>query len=382
MFTLDWRESSQGLSASNDHRPRYAHPLALMASVKTIGLLALALWSSLNGRSAHLLLSARWDSLWYVRVVEHGYSFTLTAPDGRVLSDQAFFPLFPAFEKVLSHLLHLSPADAGLLISAASSLFAGAGIYRLVGMFTDRRTALLTVALWATTPVSIVQSMAYSESLFTAAAAWALCFALQEKWVLAGVLACAAGLTRPVGISVALAIWSAVAISVRREGWSAPKVVSFALSPAGFTCYISWVGASRGTPFGYLDVQSEWGNGYDGGVTFIKFLGTLASTPPYAGGIALLIGVGMVIRTYLLGFSARYPLPVQVYSGIVIILALGSSGFFESKPRLLIPAFSLLIPPALFLSRKGSTARVSVIASMCMASAAYGALWLNGSGPP
>ncbi|WP_432588526.1 hypothetical protein ABVG11_26715 [Streptomyces sp. HD1123-B1] len=66
----------------------------------------------------------------------------------------------------------------------------------------------------------------------------------------------------------------------------------------------------------------------------------------------------------------------------MIILALGSSGFFESKPRLLIPAFSLLIPPALFLSRKGSTERVSVIASMCMASAAYGALWLNGSGPP
>ncbi|WP_432040176.1 hypothetical protein [Streptomyces cucumeris] len=96
-------------------------------------------------------------------------------------------------------------------------------------MFTDHRTALLTVALWATTPVSIVQSMAYSESLFTAIAAWALCFALQEQWVPAGVLACAAGLTRPVGISVGPAVWSAVAISVRREGWSAPKAISPAL---------------------------------------------------------------------------------------------------------------------------------------------------------
>lgn len=235
MFTLDWRrESSRGLSASDDDRPRYAHPIVLMASVKAIGILVLTLWSSPNGKSAHVLLSARWDSLWYARVAEHGYSFTSTAPDGRVLSNQAFFPLFPAFEKGFAQLLHLSPADAGLLISATSSLFAGAGIYRLVGMFTDHRTALLTVALWATTPVSIVQSMAYSESLFTAIAAWALCFALQEKWVPAGVLACAAGLTRPVGISVGPAVWSAVAISVRREGWSAPKAISTRSLPRRF----------------------------------------------------------------------------------------------------------------------------------------------------
>jgi hypothetical protein len=353
-----------------------------MALVKVIGLAVLALWSSLNGKSAHILLSARWDSLWYVRVVEHGYSFTVTAQDGRILSDMAFFPLFPALERVLSHLLLISPADAGLVISAVSSLFAAAGIYRLVGLFTDYRTALLVVVLWATLPVSIVQSMAYSESLFTAISSWALYCALKEKWLFAGPLACAAGLTRPVGVAVALGVWSAVAVSVHKKGWSASKTASLIISPAGFSSYILWVGAQKGSILGYLDVQSEWGNGFDGGATFLKFVGALTVTPPYVGGVALIVAVGLAIWSYVLGFLGKYPLPVQVYSGIVVLLALGSSGFFGSKPRLLIPAFSLLIPLAVFLGRKARVVRVSVVISMCLVSASYGAFWLNGSGPP
>lgn len=382
MFTLDWRESLRSPSAANADGPHDAHPVAAMALVKVIGLAVLALWSALNGKSAHILLSARWDSLWYVRVVEHGYSFTLTAPDGRILSDMAFFPLFPALERVLSHLLFISPADAGLVISAVSSLFAAVGIYRLVGLFTDYRTALLVVVLWATVPVSIVQSMAYSESLFTAVSAWALYCALREKWLFAGLLACAAGLTRPVGVAVALGVWCAVAVSVRKEGWSAARALALVVSPAGFSAYIFWVGAQKGSLLGYLDVQSEWGNGFDGGVTFLKFIGALIVTPPYVGGVALIVAVGLAIWSYLLGFSGRYPLPVQVYSGIVVLLALGSSGFFGSKPRLLLPAFSLLIPLAMFLGRKSKALRVSVIVSVCLASALYGAFWLNGSGPP
>ncbi|EGX58135.1 integral membrane protein [Streptomyces zinciresistens K42] len=382
MFTMNGRQGPRGSSAAVADGPRDAHPLAVMAAAKVIGVLVLALWSSLNGKSAHTLLSARWDSLWYVRVVEHGYDFTLTAPDGRVLSNRAFFPLLPALQWTLSRLSQLTPADAGLLVSAVSSLVAAVGVYRVVGLFTDHRTALLTVALWATLPVSIVQSMAYSESLFTAVAVWALYLALTRRWIPAAVLACAAGLTRPVGLAVALGVWTAVVTGIREQGWDAKKAVSLVVAPAGFASYVLWVGMQEGRLFGYFDVQSAWGNGFDGGISFLVFAGNLATTPPFAGGIALLVAVGLAVWAYSRGFSASYPLPLQVYSGVIIALALGSSGFFGSKPRLLLPVFSLLIPLAALLGRRSTRVRVSVIAATCLLSAVYGAFWLNGSGPP
>lgn len=73
--------------------------VAAFAAIRVLGLLVLAIWSRVNDSDAHELLSARWDSLWYVRVAESGYDFTLTAPDGRVLSDMAFFPLLPGWSR-------------------------------------------------------------------------------------------------------------------------------------------------------------------------------------------------------------------------------------------------------------------------------------------
>ncbi|MGX2993253.1 hypothetical protein JNUCC64_02990 [Streptomyces sp. JNUCC 64] len=356
--------------------------MAVLAVAKLSGLLVLVCWSSWNGKSALTLLSARWDSLWYAGVADRGYGSTVAPGDGRVLSDLAFFPLFPALEKALSQVLPLSPAHAGLLISAVSSLVAAAGVYALVGMFTDHRTALLTVGLWATAPVSVVQSMAYSESLFTAVAVWSLWFALRERWLAAALLACAAGLTRPVGVAVTLGVWCAVALAVRRRGWSRAKAAALVISPAGQAGYVLWVGLRRGSPFGYLDVQSEWGNGFDAGAAFGRFAGSLALAPPYVGGLALLAGVGVVLWACALGFVQRYPLPVQVYSGVVVLLALGSSGYFGSKPRLLLPAFTLLLPAAVLLRDRSRAVRGWVLAATCLVSAVYGAFWLNGPGPP
>jgi len=363
-------------------RRHYLQPILVLVAAKVIGVITLAVWSAVNGKNALTLLSARWDSLWYVRVVEHGYDFSLTAKDGRVLSDMAFFPLFPAFEGAISKVFLIPPENAGLVVSALASVFAATGIHAVVAHFTDRRTALLTVALWATLPVSIVQTMAYSESLFTALSAWALYFTLTATWLPAGALACLAGLTRPVGLAAALALWAAVAAAVRREGWSIGKAAGSALAPAGFCAYVLWVGAQRNDILGYLDVQAEWGNGFDGGISFLGFIFSLLSRPPFLAGLALLAGVGLALWAYALGFSARYPVPVQVYSGVVIVLALGSSGFFGSKPRLLIPAFSLLIPLSAHLLRKSGNVRVLTLVGTCAVSALYGAFWLNGSGPP
>lgn len=356
-------------------------------AVRAAGLVVLAIWSAANGKSAVTLLSRRWDSLWYVRVVDRGYDYVLTAPDGRRLSDLAFFPLLPWLERSVSWLTGLAEPDAGLLVSAVASLAAAAGIHAVVRRSVPERpdVAITAVVLWAALPVGIVQSMAYSESLFTALAAWSLCCALDRRWIAAGLLASAAGLTRPIGLAVACAVLVAAGTHARRAGVSPRLVAGALLAPAGAAGYVLWVGARRGSLFGYLDVQRGWGNGFDGGAAFVRFTGGLATRPPYVGGVLLAAGVGVLLWGYVRGFregGPRLPLPVQVYTGIVLALALCSSGYFGSKPRLLMPAFGVLVPVAAALGRLRVRWRAAVLAVCALGAAVYGAFWLNGSGPP
>ncbi|MGW8728298.1 hypothetical protein ACWGNF_19975 [Streptomyces sp. NPDC055808] len=358
--------------------------VAVFAAVRALGLLVLALWSHLAGSDAHALLSARWDSLWYVRVAESGYDFTLAAPDGRVLSDMAFFPLLPWLEQAVAAVSPLGLGDAGLLVSGIAGLLGAWGMYLLGHHLYGHRAGLLLVALWAAMPVGIVQSMAYSEALFAALAAWALYAVLRRRWVEAGVLASLAGLTRPVGLAVAAALWAGAVVEARRTRRpDARMLAGMVLAPLGAAGYVLWVGARRGNPFAYLDVQAEWGNGFDGGLAYGKFiLDHLGGWPVALAGVALIAGTALALWTYWAGVRGRQPLPLLVYSGIVMALALCSSGYFGSKPRLLLPAFPLLLPVALALSRVRAARAAAVVAVLALGSAVYGASWLNGSGPP
>lgn len=356
--------------------------LSAYTAIRATGLLVLAVWSSVKGKDAGKLLSGRWDSLWYERVAEHGYDVVIVAPDGRKLSDMAFFPLFPWLEKSVSGITGIPCAMSGLLVSALASLAAAAGIFAVVRRCQGDDAAVLTVALWAALPVGIVQSMAYSESLFMAVAAWSLYFALDEKWILAGLLASAAGLTRPIGLASACAVVVAAVETARRSGSSARLMAGAVLAPLGGASYTLWVSAQKGSLFGYFDVQAEWGNGLDGGVAFAGFVADLLFSRSFLAGAGLAVAVAVLLRAYVLGFRGKYPLPLQVYTGIVMALALCTSSYFGSKPRLLMPAFGVLVPTASRLSRLSPLACTSVLAVVSLLSAAYGAFWLNGSGPP
>ncbi|RCH68368.1 hypothetical protein DT019_11325 [Streptomyces sp. SDr-06] len=358
--------------------------VAAFAAVRALGLLVLDLWSRASGNDTHELLSARWDSLWYARVAESGYDFTLTAPDGRVLSDLAFFPLLPWLEQAVAAVSPLGAGDAGLLISGLAGLAAAWGMYLMGHHLWGHRAGLLLVTLWAAVPVGIVQSMAYSEALFVALAAWALYAILRRRWVEAGVLASLAGLTRPVGLAVAAALWAGAAVEARRTRHIGARMLTGAvLAPLGAAGYVLWVGLHRGGPLGYLDVQAEWGNGFDGGLAYGEFIvDHLGGWPVVLAGLGLIAGTALALWAYGACVRGRQPLPLLVYTGIVLALALCSSGYFGSKPRLLLPAFPLLAPVALALARTRAARAVPVVAVLAVGSAVYGASWINGSGPP
>ncbi len=372
---------------------RAAPALLGYATVRVLGLIALALWSAARDKSAYTLLTARWDALWYTRVAELGYGYEVRLPNGDVHSNLAFFPLLPWLERLLAAVSPLSYADGGFVVSLCASIAAAWGIFAVADHVYGHRAGVCAVLLWAVLPVGIVQSMAYSESLFTALAAWALYAVLTGRWVAAGSLALLAGLTRPVGMAVAAAVWVAAIDSFARDrragstpgpGPGARRVLGMLLAPLGTAGYVLWVGHRTGEgPLGYLDVQAGWRNGFDGGYAFARFVGekftSISSVP---AGVGLILGVASVVWLYGVGVRQRQPLPLLVYTGVVTALALCASSYFGSKPRLLLPAFPLLLPLALALARLRSRRSALVLGSVAVLSAGYGAFWLNGSGPP
>ncbi|GDY72964.1 hypothetical protein SAV31267_024490 [Streptomyces avermitilis] len=286
----------------------------------------------------------------------------------------------------------LSYADAGLVVATLASLAAAWGIFAVTEHVHGRRAGVCAVLVWAVLPVGIVQSMAYSESLFTALAAWSLYAVLTGRWVTAGALASLAGLTRPVGAAVVAAVWVAAIASFvhdRRapaaDGASAwRRALGMLLAPLGAAGYVLWVGHRTGKgPLGYLDVQAGWRNGFDGGYAFARFVGDkFTSFPSALAGVGLIVGVALVVWLYVVCVRQGQPLPLLVYAGVVTALALCASSYFGSKPRLLLPAFPLLLPLARALARLRTPRSAAVLGGVAVASAVYGAFWLNGSGPP
>lgn len=352
----------------------------LVVAVRLLGLVVLAAAAAHDGRSAHARL-VRWDSQWYAGIARSGYGHTVLHPDGRQLSDYAFFPLYPLLERVGSALTGLAYVDAGLVVSWLATVVAAAGIYAVGARVHGVRAGIVLAVLWAALPVGVVASMAYSEALFTALAAWALHACLRRRWLLAGLLAALAGLTRPVGAAVVAAVLVAALVQLVRERGARPPVGAL-LAPLGLLGYVGWVGLRVGEPTGYFRVARGWGNGFDGGRAFAAWTRDLLAGPQWPQGVLLVLGVAVLLGLLALAVRDGQPLPLLVFAGVLLVLALTTSGYFGSKPRYLLPAFPLLMPVALRLSRAGPRTAVAVLGVLAAGSAAYGATWLLGPGPP
>lgn len=335
-----------------------APALAVYAAVRALGLLALWVAAHASGKDPVVRLSGRWDSVWYQRIAENGYGHTVALPDGALHSDLAFFPLLPALERGISEVTPLTLGGAGLLVAWTAGLLAAWGIFAVGAHLHGRRTGVVLAALWGVYPTAFVQSMAYTETLFTALAAWALYAVLKGRWPLAGALCVLAGLTRPsaAALIAALAITAAATLvrEFRAGGHLAPvlrrnarMLAGVALAPLGWLAYVVFVAVREGSPFAYFEVQAQWGNNIDGGRALAAFIAGL----PLPAALGLCTAVGLLGWLVVLCVRQRQPLPVLVYTVAIVVISLIGAGYFGSRPRLMMPAFPLLLPPAVALAR-------------------------------
>ncbi|MFD8947788.1 glycosyltransferase family 39 protein [Streptomyces xanthophaeus] len=352
--------------------------LGVFTAVRGIGVAVVAAGSWWAGRDPVRVLGRSWDSSWYLGIAADGYGRTVMSAEpltgtGPVQSDAAFFPLYPLLIRLVTTLLPGGPVPAALLVAWVSAAAAAVGVYLIGERLYGPRAGVVLVGLWAALPHSVVLTLAYTEALLTALAAWALYALVRGRWLWAAGLAVLAGLTRPTGIAVAAAVCAAAlqALLVRRE--RTPAVWAAALlAPAGWAAYVLAVGVPMRDPLGgYFTVQERWGSRFDFGAGALRTAERVLTggNVPLATTVtvALLAAAGLLAALLLLD---RTPLPLLVYTGVLLLMAFGGAGYFESKPRFLLPAFPLLLPTAAAMAR--ARPRTAVVVTACMAGLSYG----------
>ncbi len=203
----------------------------------------------------------RWDACWYTKVATYGYE----AGENSV----NFWPLFPLLTGLVGRLLLGSMALGGLVVASVAYVAAMTGLRRLVAFDFDDRIALSTIVAISIFPTAFFFFAPFTESLFLAAAVWAILAARRRWWALAAVAGLLAALTRIQGVFLVLPIgWEAL-MAWREVGWRFRErpippagtilLPTFAaLAPVvGFVGFLAFSSIVAGkTP---LDTQEAWG---------------------------------------------------------------------------------------------------------------------------
>ncbi|HEY0447954.1 hypothetical protein [Actinophytocola sp.] len=358
-------------------------PALIFLGIREFGLLVLTWMAAATGRSVTEALRS-WDGQWFLAIAEGGYAGVPASLVDAFGQRDAETPLafFPGYPTVVRWVAGFDGGGGIGLVTAAFTVTIVAGVacsYALARLGRhirggSTRTGLILVALFAATPMSIVLSMAYSEAMFCALAAWSLVGVLERRWLLAGVCCAAAGLVRSTGAALILAVGLAVLVAIvrRRDGWR--PWVGGVIAPVGLVGYLAWVGAQTGAWDGWFALQERgWGTGFDGGAATVRFsLEALAD----ARSVLEVTTVGLIVVAVVLlvvGLVRRVEWPLLVFAAGVLAMDLCANGLMNSKARLMIPAFTLLIPIALALARRKPSTAVLALCGLVVASSWFGA---------
>ncbi|MFI1726530.1 hypothetical protein [Streptomyces sp. NPDC020489] len=349
---------------------RAAPALGAFLAVRLAGLLFLALWAHHQDHGVWPILARQWDAKWYLGIADHGYARRV----GSEGSNLAFFPLHPVLVKVVAAVTPGTRATTGLCLAVAASFAAAWGVFAVGDRLHGRRVGVLLTILWAAYPVGLVQWMGYTESLFTACAAWSLYAVLGRRWLWAAALAVLAGLTRPTGVAVAAAVTVTALLSLRR-GFSARALSAALLAPLGWCGFLAWVGWRVGRWDGYFAEQRLWSNEMDGGLRTLREIRQLLVRDATPHLFLVLVTAVLIASVALFALSVRdrQPLPLLVFTGVLLVIVLTSGGVYFPRARYLLPAFPLLLPLALRLAHAPRRHRVLALSTAVAGSVYWGA---------
>lgn len=304
---------------------------------------------------------ARWDSIFFLRIAEHGYEHLAR-------SATAFFPLYPAIVGVVGRIFFGHYVLAGIAVSLAAGLGAFVLFYRLAEVRLGAEGARRAVLYLAVFPMALFLQAVYSESLYLLLSLAAFTLAERKRFLPAGVVVGLALLTRP----VAVALLPAIAILAWRSPNARGALARLAVAPAMFAVYPLLLWWQRGDPLAFLNAQGIWarqlspagplGGIWDGlraGWAGVRQLASGSHTHSYwpavegtdpmrVAAINLECLAALIIFAVLTVIAwRRFGAPYGLFSALSLAIPLSVPS--ERWPLLSIPRFGLVIFP-LFLA--------------------------------
>jgi hypothetical protein len=155
-----------------------------------------------------------------------------------------------------------------VLISLLAFACALVVVYRWAEVHGGADAAVGTVVLLSTYPFAVFFSAAYTESLFLLLMVGA-CYAFERgRLPLAGAAGLLAGLTRPNGLmlSVALGLLALAPLGRREPGWvrrTSGGLLAAAMPAVGTLLYTAFVYRLTGNPLAWVEAQAAWGRKFD-----------------------------------------------------------------------------------------------------------------------
>jgi len=252
-------------------------------------------------------LWTHWDTRHYVGIAQDFYT---DVGDERLRL--VFFPLYPLLMRLLSLLTRGDVFSSGLLISLACSVLASAMVYDLSYLHFGRKTAVLSLAYFLLSPLSVFLGCVYTESLFICLTLGSVCLLRRNHPWLAAVCGMLSAFTRMPGVIVSGLLIIDFFGKIPRKKADLRVLIACAAQVAivfcGFLLYLAvnqWV---TGDPFTYLTYQKE--NWYQEPGSF---WGSTANTMHY-----FLTGVGESDWLWTWGFQ------LLCMMGMYLLLAFGS----------------------------------------------------------
>src|SRR5919201_3924470 len=187
---------------------------------------------------------ARWDSVFFVRIAEHGYDQT----------SAAFYPLYPGLVALLGRVFFGHYVVAGIVVSLAAAL----GAFVLLNRIAEERLgadgaqrAVLYLALF---PMALFLQAVYSESLYLLLVLAAFVLAERGRFAAAGVVSGLAILTRVTG----LALLPALAVLAWRARDRRRAFAGLALAVPVAAAYPLLLWQQVGDPWAFWNAQDKW----------------------------------------------------------------------------------------------------------------------------
>jgi len=313
-----------------------------------------------------------WDAGWYEAIARTGY--------GRLGAQSLrFFPLFPLLGRVLGG----GAGDGAALVVLAnlSALLATAALFVLVRRETgDRALAERAVWLLCLVPPAFVLVMGYAEATLLLFALGCFCAIRRgsgrarwagrpgPSWGWAAVLGFAAGLTRPVGLALVLAVGVEAARWWRRldRAGRVAAVVATAAPAAGAVTFLGWSAGAFGDFWLPLRVQAQ--AAHHGGLS--DPLATLAHDARgvlhHHFGTALHVPWVLMVLALLVVCWRRWPASYGAFATAVVAVALSGTNL-DSFERYALSAFPLVLAGAGLIARPGLERAVLTLAAAGLA---------------